>query len=165
MANTEIEKFLLPETSEIELELPSGMPVTFKRPSLAFFLALGTVPGRVANAVLAAHKGEISEEAAAVVKPDPDEEERRAEIAVVYCLAKPKFSFTPGPGEHDVRRMRPIDKLRVYKWAMESGGGGVDLASFREKPSGEVPAPGPDRQTGGTTPEWVPVEPGVGVGS
>jgi hypothetical protein len=159
-----VEDFLLPEKDTIEdVPLPSGMLVTFKRPGLAFHIALGSVPGRVAKAVLAARNGEITEEEARAVDPDPDESERRAEIAVVHCLVKPKFSFEPKPGEYNVRRMQPLDKLRVYRWAMECGGGGVDLESFREKPSGRVPADGASSKADGPAAKQLPEGSGVGV--
>lgn len=162
--DTGIEDFLLPEKDTIEgLPLPSGLLVTFKRPSLAFHIALGEVPGRVANAIVAAHRGDMTLEAAAKVEPDPEETERRAEIAAVYCLLKPKFSFKPGPGEFDVRRMQPLDKMRVYQWAMRCGGGGVDLESFRTQEPGGFPADGANGEAKRPAAEPISEKPGVGV--
>jgi hypothetical protein len=160
-----IEDFLLSPKDRVELVLPSGMPVIFKQPTLAFHIALGIVPGRIANALESARLGKISLEEASVVAPDAEELEGRCEVACVHCLVTPKFSFTPGPGEFDVRRMKPTDKMRVYRWAMEAGGGGVDLETFRDQPSGQVPDDGASGEAERKTAEWVPEKPVVGVGN
>ena len=160
-----IEDFLLSPKDRVDLVLPSGMPVTFKQPTLAFHIALGIVPGRIANALDAARAGKIPLEEAQRAEPEAEELERRCEVACVHCLVKPKFSFTPGPGEFDVHRMKPMDKMRVYRWAMEAGGGGVDLETFREKSSREVPDDGASGETERKSAEWVPKKPIVGVGS
>lgn len=160
-----IEDFLTPKHDTIELALPSGLVVTFRCPPLAFHIGLNSVPGRVANAVAAVRRKEISLEEAERIEPDTEEIERRAEAACVYCLVKPRFRFNPGPDEYDVRRMQPLDKLRVYNWAMRSGGGGVDLETFRKESAGEVPPAGKGGKAKRKAAQPVPEKSGVGVGS
>src|ERR1017187_3740673 len=95
-----VEDFLVSQKDMIKLPLPSGLVVTFRSPPLAFHIGLNSVPGRVADAVVAARRGEISPAEVDRIEPDPDETERMAEVACVHCLVNPKFSLKPRSEEH-----------------------------------------------------------------
>jgi len=124
------EDFLLEDYPEFRSEtLPSGLKVKLRQLNrLEFYVIMGSVPGNLA----AVARG------AAAQTPTPEEMITWSYRVLSTLIAEPKFSPEPKEGEFHPRRLKGDDQewLMAYFNRFSSGGGGADLETFRERPSG-----------------------------
>ena len=126
---------------------PRGMPCTLQYPTMRYFFAIASLPGRLSRAVKERAPLEDIEKAdredllaftPELSNPELLEEaEQRTFLLLCDVFVKPRFSLTPntGKGEFHPSRLRPEDRLWVTEWVngkMQSiqRGGSADLETF-----------------------------------